>query len=189
MENKPNQQKAVFLDRDGTLIEEVDHLSRIEDLRLFPFTRNALNRLRDAGYLLFVITNQSGIGRGYFSETTMHQIHDRINAEMPGLIEAFYFCPHIPESECNCRKPNIGMILEATKNIVIDLANSWMIGDKKIDIESGFNAGLRTALVKTGYGAGQIAQLTRPPDIIAENLEEAAKAILLYSQSERVVVK
>lgn len=189
MEIKLNQQKAVFLDRDGTLIEEVDHLSRIEDLRLFPFAPNALIRLRDAGYMLFVVTNQSGIGRGFFSETTMHEIHNRINAEMPGLIESFHFCPHLPDAGCICRKPNTGMIIEATTNIAIDLANSWMIGDKQIDIETGFNAGLRTALVKTGYGARQIAQLTCRPDIIAENLAEAADAILLDSDAGKVVVR
>lgn len=178
---EPIKQKAVFLDRDGTLIEEVDFLSRVEDLRLFPFTREALSRLRDAGYLLFVVTNQSGIGRGYFSESAVHSIHEKIQTEMAGAIEGFHFCPHLPAAGCRCRKPDTGMIEAAAREISIDIAESWMIGDKKIDIETGFNAGLRTALVKTGYGARHFSELTRMPDVAAENLGEAVDLILRFS--------
>ncbi len=182
-------QKAVFLDRDGTLIEEVNYLSRLEDLRFFPYTREALFSLKRAGFLLFVVTNQSGIGRGFFEESAMHGIHERIQSEMSGIIESFHFCPHLPEGGCICRKPKTGMIDAAVQNILIDRANSWFIGDKKLDIETGFNAGLRTALVKTGYGASHAAILDRSPNIIAENLGEAANAILRFPVAERSVNK
>ena len=97
------KQPAVFLDRDGTLIEEVNYLSRVEDLRLFPFTANAVKLLKDAGFLIIVVTNQSGIGRGIYTEADMHAVHEAIQAELSGAIDAFYFCPHLPDAGCKCR--------------------------------------------------------------------------------------
>lgn len=172
------KQKAIFLDRDGTLIEEVNFLSRVEELRVFPFTHDALLRLKANGYLLVVVTNQSGIGRGVFGAEAMHSIHRQMQTELAGIIDGFHFCPHLPTAGCVCRKPNIGMIESAMVNLSIDLAKSWMIGDKKIDIETGFNAGLRTALVKTGYGLRHVKELDRQPDLIAENLSDAVDSIL-----------
>ena len=176
--NAGKKQKAVFIDRDGTLIEEVNFLSRLEDLRLFPYTAEAIRLLRESGFLIVVVTNQSGIGRKIFEEAAMHEIHNQINADLQ--LDAFYFCPHLPTDGCACRKPNLGMIEAAQKEFAIDLENSWMIGDKAIDVETGFNAGIKTALVLTGYGQKAVNDLKRKPDIIAENLLEAAESITNY---------
>lgn len=169
------KRKAAFIDRDGTLIEEVNFLSRLEDLRIFSYTAEAVRILRDNGFLIVVVTNQSGIGREFFEEAAMHEIHRAIQAELN--LDAFYFCPHLPTDGCRCRKPNTGMIEAATKDFSIDLANSWMIGDKAIDVETGFNAGIKTALVLTGYGEKTAQEIKRKPDVIAKNLLEAAESI------------
>jgi len=172
---KDKGQKTIFIDRDGTLIEEVNFLSRLEDLRFFPYTNEAIRLLKDNGFLIVVVTNQSGIGREIFEEDAMHLIHENIQSDLE--LDAFYFCPHLPTDGCRCRKPNLGMIEQASKDFAIDLENSWMIGDKTIDIETGFNAGIKTALVLTGYGQTAARELKRKPDVIAENLLEAVKLI------------
>jgi len=169
---------AIFLDRDGTLIEEVNYLSRVEDLRLFPFSGDAVERLKDAGFLIVVVTNQSGIGRGIYSESDMHAIHAAIQERLGGTIDAFYFCPHLPEDGCECRKPKLGMIEDAIRDLNIDREGSWMIGDKVIDAETGRNAGLLTAFVLTGYGQLHKAMLEHQLHVIAEDLDEAANVIL-----------
>ena len=169
---------AVFLDRDGTLIEEVNFLSRVEDLRLFPFTAEAIRLLKENGFLVIVVTNQSGIGRGIYDEADMHSIHDQIQVELSGAIDGFYFCPHLPCDGCDCRKPELGMINAARADFEIDMGNSWMIGDKKIDVETGGRANIRTAFVLTGYGQQHKASLQYTPNIISENLAGAAQAIV-----------
>ncbi|MFN0279958.1 MAG: D-glycero-alpha-D-manno-heptose-1,7-bisphosphate 7-phosphatase [Pyrinomonadaceae bacterium] len=169
---------VVFLDRDGTLIEEVNYLSRVEDLRLFPFTADAVKLLKDNGFLVIVVTNQSGIGRGIFDEASVHAIHEKIQSEVSGMIDAFYFCPHLPCDGCKCRKPNLGMIESAMADFDIDLNNSWMVGDKKIDVETGRAMNLRTALVLTGYGQQHKTILECLPEIISDNLGDAASRIL-----------
>jgi len=171
------KQPAVFLDRDGTLIEDVDYLSRVEDLRVFPFTADALKLLKDNGFLLIVVTNQSGIGRGVFNEASMNGIHQAIQEQVGGMIDAFYFCPHLPSDSCDCRKPNIGMIKAALADFEIDLENSWVVGDKQIDVELGKQSKVRTALVLTGYGRQHQESLEEPPDAIVSNLGEAAAII------------
>ena len=171
------KQKTVFIDRDGTLIEEVDFLHKVEDLRFFPWTVEAVRLLKENGFLVIVITNQSGIGRKIFEESAMHQIHEKIQEELSERLDEFYFCPHLPDEGCLCRKPNLGMLETAQAHFEIDLANSWMIGDKAIDIETGFNAGIKTALVLTGYGNRALKSLERKPDLVAENLLEAVKII------------
>lgn len=168
---------AVFIDRDGTLIEEVNFLSRLEDLRFFPFTDEAIRLLKENGFLIIVVTNQSGIGRKIFEESAMHEIHEKIQEELTEKLDQFYFCPHLPDAGCACRKPKLGMIETACTNFSVDLENSWIIGDKAIDVETGFNAGIKTALVLTGYGRKAIEALKRKPDVIAENLLEAVKLI------------
>ena len=169
--------RAVFIDRDGTLIEEVNFLHRVEDLRLFSCTAEAIRLLKENEFLIIVVTNQSGIGRKIFGEAAMHRIHEKIQTQLGGMIDAFYFCPHLPTEGCACRKPNTQMIEKACADFAIDLESSWMIGDKKIDIETGFNAGTKTALVLTGYGKQVVTDLEKKPDLIAENLLEAAKSI------------
>lgn len=172
-----NKQKAVFIDRDGTLIEEVNFLSRLEDLRFFSYTTEAIKLLKESGFLIIVVTNQSGIGRRIFEESAMHAIHKKIQEDLPEKLDGFYFCPHLPDKGCVCRKPNPGMIEAAGTEFSIDLENSWIIGDKATDVETGFNAGIKTALVLTGYGQKDIEKLDKKPDLIVENLLEAVKLI------------
>ena len=172
---KNKGQKAVFIDRDGTLIEEVNFLSRLEDLQMFSYTAEAIQLLKDDGFLIVVVTNQSGIARRIFEESAMHAIHEKIQSNL--TLNGFYFCPHLPTDGCRCRKPNLGMIESAQRDFAIDLESSWMIGDKTIDVETGFNAGIKTALVLTGYGQKSVKELKRKPDVIAENLLEAVKSI------------
>jgi D-glycero-D-manno-heptose 1,7-bisphosphate phosphatase len=172
------KQKAAFIDRDGTLIEEVNFLSDVADLRVFPYTREAIRLLKTAGFLVIVVTNQSGIGRGIYDDAAMHSIHEAMQAELPGMIDAFYFCPHLPCDGCECRKPKLGMIRDAVRDFDIDVAASWMIGDKKIDVETGKNAGARTALVMTGYGKAQKDQIIDRPDVIGRDLLDAVRQAL-----------
>ncbi len=176
-----SKQKAIFLDRDGTLIEEVNFLSTVEETKLYSFTIEALKLLRDAGFLFFVTTNQSGVARGYFDANAVNAIHAKIQNELKVedlRIESFHFCPHFPDEGCKCRKPNTGMIEQAQANFEIDLSESWMIGDKILDIEMGFNAGTKTALVRTGYGEKHKDELIRQPDVVAENILEVAYYVI-----------
>ena len=172
------KQKTIFIDRDGTLIEEVNFLSRLEDLRFFDYTNEAVRLLKQNDFLVVVVTNQSGVGRGIYTESAMHEIHGKIQTDLTEKINAFYFCPHLPTDGCVCRKPNIGMIEAAQRDYAIALEGSWMIGDKAIDVETGFNAKIKTAMVLTGYGRKDIEKLTRKPDIVAETLLAAVEGIL-----------
>jgi D-glycero-D-manno-heptose 1,7-bisphosphate phosphatase len=172
------KQKAVFIDRDGTLIEEVNFLSRVEDLRFFSFTGEAVGLLKENGFLVVVITNQSGIARKIFTEAAMHEIHEAIQNNLTRKIDAFYFCPHLPDAGCACRKPKTELIRRAAADFEIDLENSWFVGDKALDVETGRNANLKTALVLTGYGKQAINQLKIQADVTAGNLLEAAEEIV-----------
>lgn len=174
------KQKTIFIDRDGTLIEEVNFLSRIEDLRFFDYTNEAVRLLKENGFLIVIVTNQSGVGRGIYTESAMHEIHAKIQSDLTEKIDAFYFCPHLPTDGCACRKPNLGMIEAAQRDFAVDLENSWMIGDKAIDVETGFNAGIKTAMVLTGYGRKDIEKLSKKPDIVAETLLAAIEGILSF---------
>jgi D-glycero-D-manno-heptose 1,7-bisphosphate phosphatase len=169
---------AIFLDRDGTLIEEVNFLHRVEDLRFFSYTDDAVKRLKENNFLVIVVTNQSGIARKIFPESAMHEIHRTIQKNLSAPIDAFYFCPHLPNAGCRCRKPNLGMIEKACADFSIDLENSWMIGDKVLDVELGQKANLRTALVLTGYGQRHSKELEQAPDFTAANLIEAVYHIV-----------
>lgn len=172
------KQKAIFIDRDGTLIEEVNFLHRVEELRFFDYTDEAVKLLKKNGFLVLVATNQSGIGRKVYAESDMHAVHEAIQNQLTEKIDAFYFCPHLPGEGCICRKPNLGMIEQAQKDFEIDLENSWMIGDKQLDVELGFNAKLKTALVLTGYGKNHLEKLNLQPNIVANTLIEAVNEIL-----------
>lgn len=170
------KRRAVFLDRDGTLMEDAHYLSDPAGVRVFPGAREALQRLKDAGYLLIVVTNQSGIGRGLFSVAD----YDRVQAEFlrqigEHLIDASYFAPEAPHQPSDRRKPEPGMLLEAALSFHIDLPSSWIVGDKMADVEAGRRAGTRTILVLTGYGA---AQRTEESGLAARDLSEAAALIL-----------
>lgn len=173
--------KVVFLDRDGTLIEEVDFLSTVEETRLFNFTIEALTILKEAGFEFVVTTNQSGIARGYFDKAAVDAIHQKIQEILneSGLrIESFQHCPHFPDAGCSCRKPGTGMIESAIDGQHVDLENSWVIGDKILDVTMGKNAGTKSAMVMTGYGKAHRKEIDWSPDLIGENLLEVAKKIV-----------
>lgn len=182
MKPEISKRPAAFIDRDGTLIEEVNFLSRVENLRLFDFTVEAIRRLKSSGFLVIVVTNQSGIGRGIFDEAAMHAVHEEIQRQLGNSIDAFYHCPHLPCDGCSCRKPNLGMIETASREFDIDMSGSWMIGDKKIDVETGINAAIGSVLVRTGYGRVHEHELDRQPDVIADNLLDAVQQILKRRQ-------
>ena len=178
---------AIFLDRDGTLVEEVNYLHRPEDMRLFASTREALDTLKAAGYLLVVVTNQSGIGRGVYTEEDMNAVHEELQTQLDGLIDGFYHCPHLPCDGCECRKPGLKMIRDAERDLDLDILRSWIVGDKKIDVETGHAAKMKTALVLTGYGRSHKDTLDDPADVIASDLGQAAAEILTLSAAEVVV--
>lgn len=148
---------AIFLDRDGTLIEEREYLALPEGVELFSGVGAALRRLQDAGFKLVLVTNQSGIGRGYFSETDMHRVNERLLELLAAddvRIGKIYFAPEAPDQPSRGRKPSPQFLFDARDELGVDLAQSYMVGDKLIDLECGWNAGVKQAiLVRTGYGA------------------------------------
>ena len=157
-------------------MEDVDYCGAPKDVRVFAGASAALGRLKQAGYKLLVITNQSGIGRGYFDDQEYRAVEAEVDRQLgAGLIEATYYCPHLPADKCKCRKPSPEMIVRAAADHNLNLARSFLIGDKASDIESGRNAGVKTVLVRTGYGKETDAQLA---DYVAEDLAEAAEWIL-----------
>jgi D-glycero-D-manno-heptose 1,7-bisphosphate phosphatase len=169
--------EAVFLDRDGTLIEEVNYLATPEQVLLLPGAADAVRRLNDAGVLVVVVTNQAGVARGYFPESRVGAVHAHISAllaECGARIDAFYHCPHHPTAGvgayrvvCECRKPKPGLLLTAARELDIDLSRSWMIGDKPCDAEAGIAAGCRAILVRTGHGRELPAEVNAVEDIAA----------------------
>lgn len=152
----PNTARAVFLDRDGTINSEKEYLSDPDQLELYPGAGPALRRLQEAGYLLFIVTNQSGIGRGYYSETDMRAVNRRLAELLDAdrvVLRKIYFAPEAPEQPSRGRKPSPQFLFDARDDFGVDLSQSYMIGDKLIDLECGWNAGVRHGiLVRTGYG-------------------------------------
>jgi D-glycero-D-manno-heptose 1,7-bisphosphate phosphatase len=167
---------AVFIDRDGTIIEDTDYCSHPKQVKVFPGVPEALRRLKSEGFKLIVITNQSGIGRGFFTLDEYRCVESEVSRQLgQGLIDATYFCPDVPGQHSSHRKPSPGMILQATQEHQIDLARSFFIGDKEIDVECGRNAGVRTIRVQTGFDrdiTGSSADWT------AKDLPAAAQLIL-----------
>lgn len=167
---------AIFLDRDGTLMEEVNYCSDPKDVHVFANAAGALRRLKAAGFKNIVITNQAGIGRGYFTEAQYRAVEAEFLKQIgDGLIDGTYFCPDAPWENSPRRKPQPGMVLEAAEAHGIDLTRSFFVGDKIADVECGRNAGVRTVLVETGYGKDHHQS---KPDFIAKDVEEAADIIL-----------
>jgi len=144
---------AVFLDRDGTIMEEVGYCADPADVALYTGAAASIQRLKDAGYLIIVVTNQSGIGHGYFTEDQYHAVHAEMLRQLhPVTVDATYYSTETPENAGPRRKPNPGMVLEATAEFDIDLSRSYFIGDRAGDVECGRNAGTKSILVRTGYG-------------------------------------
>jgi D,D-heptose 1,7-bisphosphate phosphatase len=177
---------AVFMDRDGTINEEVNYLSRMDQLKLYPQTFEAIRMINSAGMKAIVITNQSGIARGYFTEDFVRSVHERINEMLRAEgahIDGFYVCPHHPvygngiyKQNCECRKPKPGMLLQAAEEMNIDLSRSYMIGDMLKDIVTGKKAGAKGVLVRTGYGSNIVR--TDMPAYIADDILEAVGWIM-----------
>lgn len=178
--------RAVFLDRDGTLIELVHHLTDPADVRLIDGAADALARLSAAGFMLVIVTNQSVIGRGLLTEAGLEEIHDVMHRQLADLgaaVDGVYFCPLAPGTtdptvvEDPMRKPGPGMLFRAADELDLDLANSWLVGDTVSDMLAGRNAGCSTVLVRTGYGA-RYAHDPVHVDFVADDLATAAALIL-----------
>jgi D-glycero-D-manno-heptose 1,7-bisphosphate phosphatase len=173
------------MDRDGTLSEEMGYVRQASDYRPFPWSGEAVRKINESGMKAILTTNQSGIARGYFNESTLEEIHTVLQEELArwdGHLDAIYFCPHHPEAGCDCRKPRPGMLLRASREMDIDLAGSFMIGDRYLDIKTAHAVGVRSVLVCSGDGRSELekyAGVAGPqPDYIAENVLEAVEAIL-----------
>jgi histidinol-phosphate phosphatase family protein len=174
---------AVFLDRDGVLNRDSDDFIKTPDeLELLPGAAEAVARLNAAGFLCVVITNQSGIARGLFAEDALIGLHAKLRAELAaggGTLDAIYYCPHGPDDGCDCRKPATGMLLRAATDHGIDLAASWVVGDRPGDITCGAAVGARTILVLTGkLSAYDPARFASQPDFVCANVLAAAQLII-----------
>jgi D-glycero-D-manno-heptose 1,7-bisphosphate phosphatase len=181
---------AVFLDRDGTLIEEVGYLDRAERIALYPYAVDAIRALNRAGIRIVMITNQSGVARGFFSEAVVQECHDHIAgllARGGAHIDAYYYCPHHPDGRvpefavrCECRKPGRALVDRAVRELDVDPARSFTIGDRWVDISLARTVGARGVLVRTGYGAGAEHRPVQGlrADAIVDNLAAAVSWIL-----------
>ena len=177
---------AIFLDRDGVINKDdtskdlgggygKEVLSK-DDVEIYPEAHEFLEKAHKRGYKILVVTNQSKVNRGLITVDGLHEIHKHINGLLGGRIHSFYFCPHTKHETCDCRKPNTGMMKTAMKEHSIDLARSWLIGDKTGDIKAGNDMGVKTILVRTGYG-GRDAKHAAKPDYVVGNLKEAGEII------------
>lgn len=181
--------RAVFLDRDGTINEEVNYLSQPEDFRLLPGAAVAIRLLRERGWRVIVISNQSGVARGYYTEGDVAAIHARLRADLAQAgtgVDAIYYCPHHPDAACGCRKPGTLLFEQAARDCDLDLAASYVVGDKQSDLLPGKRLGCATILVLTGYGRHELALAGRQgcqPDYVAADLYQAAQWILHADES------
>ncbi len=170
--------RAVFLDRDGTLIEDKDYLHRPEEVVIYPGVGPALRRLQDAGFKLFIVTNQSGVGRGKFRLEDVHRVHEHLCRELAkdGVrFEKIYIAPEAPDAPSRGRKPSPQFLFDARDEFGIDLSQSYMVGDKLIDLECGWNGGVKQSiLVRTGYGA----------KVEKEKFKESSRAVVLSGVSD-----
>jgi D-glycero-D-manno-heptose 1,7-bisphosphate phosphatase len=176
---------AVFLDRDGTISEEVGYLNDASQFRMFPFAIDAIRRLNDAKLPVIVVTNQSGVGRGFFPESMVHTVHETMTRQLAAggaHLNAIYYCPHTSDDECDCRKPKPGLLERAAREHDIDLQRSFVVGDRYGDVELAHGTDCRGILVRTGYGEEDLrenrASWPRQPDFVADDLAAAVDWIL-----------
>ena len=182
---------AVFLDRDGTINEQMGYINHPSRLVILPGVPEAVGLLNRNNYLVIVISNQSGVARGYFPVTLVHEVHDFLKTDLRekgGTVDGIYFCPHHPQGivpeyrrDCKCRKPKTGLIEQAQKVFDIDMSKSYMVGDRYLDIELAHRINVKGILVKTGYGLGEIEYVLpgrQKPAYIAEDLFGAADWIV-----------
>ena len=188
---------AVFLDRDGTINEQMGYINHLSRFVLLPGVENAIRDLNERRFYVVVVSNQSGVARGYFPEKLLYEINAFMEArlaEAGARIDAIYYCPHYPNGSikeyakrCECRKPGIGLIRKALKDLPIELTRSYVVGDTCSDLEMGENAGIPGILVETGYGLGEreyvLPRKTVKPAYIASDLQDAVQYILSHPRS------
>lgn len=187
---------AVFLDRDGTINEQMGYINHLSRFQMLPGAARAIARLNEAGFAVVVVSNQSGLARGYFPDELLTAVHKKMRAELAekgGHVDGLYFCPHHPEAKraefrvaCDCRKPKPGLVLQAATEMNLDLSRSFMVGDRWSDLKCGVQAGVTPLLVLTGYGRGD-AQYIGPqqeiqPAFVGEDLSAVVDWILVQSR-------
>ncbi len=186
------RRRAIFMDRDGTILDEVGYVNHVERVRLLETSAEAVRRVNESGFHAVVVTNQAGVARGYFPEALVDDVHDRLRAllaEHGARLDGIYYCPHHPDvgvepyrRDCTCRKPRPGMLLRAAEEMGIDLASSYVVGDTIKDIEAGHRVRATTVLVTTGYGKGErelhSGRWTFHPHHVATDLLQAVRWIL-----------
>jgi D-glycero-D-manno-heptose 1,7-bisphosphate phosphatase len=179
----------VFLDRDGTISEEVGYLNHISRFRMLSGVPKAIRKLNDARLPVVVVTNQSGVGRGYFPESLIQEVHERLLSELAAegaRVDGMYYCPHVGADECSCRKPKTGMLERAASDLQLDLKKSFVVGDRGGDVGMAHHAGCKSVLVRTGFGEGELAwhaaKWRHQPDFVAKDLAEAVEWILREAQ-------
>ena len=175
--------KAVFIDRDGTININVEYLDNPDDLQVYPGVADGIKLLRDNGFKIIVVTNQSGIARGHFSEQTLEKIHERMKNEFAkkgANIDGIYYCPHHPDDGCSCRKPNTGLLERAIKDFDIDVNDSFIIGDRMLDVEAGHKMGLKTVLVpeKKGLVEEEMKESKIKSDYVCDDFYTGVRLIL-----------
>jgi len=189
---------AIFMDRDGTLSHEVGYVNHASRFRLYSYSVDAVRLINASPFLAVVVTNQAGVARGYFPESLIQEVHGSLRAAMEAggaRLDGIYYCPHHPSvgeppyrHDCDCRKPRPGLLRRAAAELDIDLARSWVIGDRHGDLQLAWNVGARGAMVKSGYGLGEMAhhapKWRRQPDLTAEHLLEAVRLILDQAPSQ-----
>jgi D-glycero-D-manno-heptose 1,7-bisphosphate phosphatase len=185
-----DKRSCVFLDRDGTINVEKEYLHRSEEFEFIPGAPEAVRKLKAAGFMVIVVTNQSGIGRGYYDEEDLARLHSHMDAELARFntaVDAYYFCPHHPHhgigtyaTDCDCRKPLPGMLIRAASDYSLDLKSSYMIGDKLADVEAGLAAGCTPLHVQSGYGKDEVGRL---PGGVASYPDLAAAVAAILAKS------
>lgn len=189
--------RAVFLDRDGTLCEEVGYLDSVEQMRLIPGSGQAVRLLNQYGFKVVVVTNQAGVARGFFPESRLEELHAELRRQLSeegAYLDAIYYCPHHPAEgyppylqECQCRKPGTGLLLQAASDLNLHLPSSYMIGDHFSDVECGQRIEAETILLLTGHGREALAKREnwpKPPSYIAADLYEAVQWVIEHSEKK-----
>lgn len=183
-------EKVIFLDKDGTLIEDVPYNCDVNLIRLLPGARDGLRRLQAAGYRLIVVSNQPGVAHGYFPNDALGPVESALRsllADEAIRLDGFYYCPHHPDGRlaayamaCDCRKPSPGLLIQAASDYGVDLHRSWMIGDILHDVEAGRRAGCRTILIDNGHETEWVGGIHRCPHAMAADIAAAADIILTF---------
>ena len=182
------ENKAVFIDRDGTINVNVGYIDHPDDFQMYPGVIEGIKLLKKNGYKIIIVTNQSGIGRGYFVKKNLDDIHHKMNHELSEngtTVDAIYYCPHHPDDQCNCRKPKTGLLEQAVKDLNIDIKESFIIGDRMLDMEAGDKIGCNTVLVpenKEKVSLEMKKSLVKP-DCICDDFLSGVQWILNHENS------